>query len=184
MTEANGGDAAERLNRYWDDLLRDRAVHPGGPAAPAAGLDLDLAAAVRRLHALDDAPAPDPVLAARLWPALVSPAADAPATGDPTPVTAGAHALRLVHPALGRPLVELIAAALLLAVLGGSLGGRGGFPSLSGPVPTASAQETTATAVAATACLPSPTPWADSPAAPLGLADARPTSASTQRGCD
>jgi hypothetical protein len=53
-------DAAERLDRAWDDLLAAPAGDPtspdGHPGGPADGLVLS----VRRLHALDDAPAPDP----------------------------------------------------------------------------------------------------------------------------
>ena len=47
------------LRRYWDEIAR------GGPATPGA-LDPDLAATIRRLHALPDVPPPDPAFANRL----------------------------------------------------------------------------------------------------------------------
>jgi streptogramin lyase len=47
------------LRRYWDEIAR------GGPATPGA-LDPEVAAAIRRLHALPDVPPPDPIYARQL----------------------------------------------------------------------------------------------------------------------
>lgn len=54
------------LDWYWDRVFR------GDPAGPVPeGLDPELAASVRRVRALDSAPAADPAFASRLWEDLV-----------------------------------------------------------------------------------------------------------------
>jgi hypothetical protein len=143
-SEANGdATAADHLNHYWDALLRDGPVHPGGSPLPPNGLDPILAVAVQRVHALDDTPPPAPDFAAGLWTRLVATAGTerAESLAPVVPTAGGAHQLRFLHPIAGRPLVELIAAAILLAVLGGSLGGPGLFPRLTSASPTAAAAE-------------------------------------------
>ena len=65
--------AADRLNDYLD------AVATG--TAPSRDLDLALGATVECFFAADDAPAPPPELADRLWERLM----DAPASAELTP---------------------------------------------------------------------------------------------------
>jgi len=148
-----------------------------------------LADAVRRLHARDDAPAPDPAFAARLrrdlFPpgvaatqaASASPADDA-TTPTPAPLVPGGRVLPFLHPIARRPLAELVAAALLLAVLGGSLGGRGLLPNLGGgSPPTVAAHAAAVPTFPALSCVASPTPYpGEAPAAtpPLGTPSHRP----------
>ena len=116
--------AADRLDRYWDELVRGRAVHPGG--FDDHGLDPRLAHAVRRLHAGDDAPAPAPDFAERLRTVLGLAAGAAP----PVVVSRieGERAgCRRVLPGIGLPLAQIAAAAVIaLAILGGRLLGYGG----------------------------------------------------------
>jgi hypothetical protein len=54
----------DELRDYWDALVS------GAPAAET-GLDAELAATIRDVHALDDAPAPDPSLMSAVWRELV-----------------------------------------------------------------------------------------------------------------
>ena len=56
--------AIEAVSRYWNAVVRDAATQSGDDNGP-------LAATVRYLHAHDDAPAPDPTFAARLWQELM-----------------------------------------------------------------------------------------------------------------
>jgi hypothetical protein len=63
-----------KLRRYWDEIAR------GEPATPD-DLDPDLAALIRRLHALPDVPPPDPIFARRLRESLMH------ATTTPLPLT-------------------------------------------------------------------------------------------------
>ena len=137
-------DAADRLDRYWDEVVRGRAVHPGGPNADGPeGLDPRLALAVRRLHAEDDAPAPDAGFAARLRTALGLAAEATPPALTSTVNTARAGRLRVL-PGDGVPLAQVAAAAAIaLAILGGRLLGFG-----DAPVPTVTAAPAAATATA------------------------------------
>ncbi|MGE5620056.1 MAG: LolA family protein [Sphingomonadaceae bacterium] len=75
-------ETMERLNEYWDEIVRGTEGVPDRLDAPLAGT-------VRMIHALDDAPAPDPAFARRLWQEL----ADEPATPErlPGPGDASAH---------------------------------------------------------------------------------------------
>ena len=159
----DGENAAERLNHYWDTFLRDRTVHPGGPpSSPGNGLEPDLAAAVSHLHARDDTPAPAPEFAARLWRRLVPPTAE-PLPAPVAPVTRRAGHLPFLHPAAGRPLIELLAAALILALVGGSLGRSALFPHSTAASPTVSVQEAPRQLSPRdldSLCLASPTPHA------------------------
>src|SRR5688572_32793038 len=53
---------AQSMDRYWDEVFQ------GEPAGSDLGaLDPDLEATVRRVHALNVAPAADPAFASRLW---------------------------------------------------------------------------------------------------------------------
>jgi hypothetical protein len=122
MDERERNDV-ERLNRLWDAAL-DR-----GPAEP----DCDLAEAVSSLHAIDDAPEPDPVFLARLRNELL-------VVREPASVRAptGAQPLGLVWPApvtLPRPIARLAIAAIAAALLVAALSGGGRWLSGSGPAP-------------------------------------------------
>src|SRR5688572_4763752 len=68
----------DQLRRFWDGFVR------GAPAAPD-GLDPSLAETVRRLHALDDLPGPDPAFAERTWRRLQSDPGTASIVVMPTP---------------------------------------------------------------------------------------------------
>ena len=159
------------------DPVPDR--NPGPDLVPGRDIAPGLAAAVRRLHARDDAPAPDPAFALRLRRDLISLAAlpvDAASAAHakpasvaaPAPLGRGGQVLSLLPPLARRPLRELVAAALLLAVVGGSFGGRGLLPGLVPGSPTVAAQAAPASPPRPS-CPASPTPNA-SPAAtpPLG----------------
>jgi len=140
-------DVADHLDRYWDGILRRRAVHPGGLESNGLdGLDPRLALAVRRLHAADDAPAPDADFAARLRTALGLAAAATPPLVGPWG-DAERTRPRRVLPGGGLPLAQVAAAAVIaLAILGGRLLGFDGTA-----VPTVTA----APAVVETATAPS-----------------------------
>ena len=120
--------AADRLDRYWDDVVRRGAVHPGGLSADgsraADELGSDLALAVRRLHAEDDAPAPDRRFAARLGRELGLTATDAPDVSAARATGERAALVRLLA-GTGLPLPRLAAAAILLGIVGGRLFGFG-----------------------------------------------------------
>ena len=116
--------AADRLDRYWDLLIRRRAVHPGGIGA--GGLDPRLAHAVRRLHATDDAPAPAPEFAARLE-TVLGLAADAAPPAPASRIESEPTGRLRVLPGSGLPVAQVAAAAVIaLAILGGQLLGFGG----------------------------------------------------------
>jgi DNA-binding beta-propeller fold protein YncE len=68
----------DELRRYWDEIAH------GGGAAPG-NLEPELAATIRRLHAVPDVPAPDPDYARRLRRSLVV------ATSAPLPLGSTAH---------------------------------------------------------------------------------------------
>lgn len=145
-------DRADELNRWWDALVLGGAVDPDErPPVASAGADPALAVALRRLHALDDAPLPESAFGARLWQGLVAPV---PAREEPASSLVEASnrrvapPLRVVHPLGGGALGRMAAAAIVLAVLGGSLGGRGLIPTLTGGSPTVSAHEVSPTVVA------------------------------------
>lgn len=159
----NPDDAADAdaLDRAWDALVREPAVHPGGrrrvepapdPAGPPVpdGFDPALAAAIRRLHDRDDVAGPEAGFAAQLWQRLVAPTGpDRGATPAPSAArgTRGAHPLRFVQPQplAWSPLQLVAVAALLLALFGSSFGGRGLLPNLSGGSPTVSAERASPT---------------------------------------
>lgn len=182
--DPSAAGAADRLNAWWDAEVR-RAVHPGGGEG---ALETDLAPVVTRLHARDDAPPPDPAFADRLWRELVAPAvAGARPDSDPARSAPAAPSLGLVRPTAGRPLLELIAAAVLLALLGGGLHRDGRFPGFAVGSPTVSAHENAASVGTGLVipCFASPTP--SSRATKISethAAEVRstPTSASKMRG--
>jgi len=67
----------DQLGRFWDDLVQDPATAPDD-------LDPALAEPIQQLHALDDAPGPDPALMERMWREAVRQAdVTAPLTLDP-----------------------------------------------------------------------------------------------------
>jgi hypothetical protein len=68
----------DALMRYWDEVVRD---HPES----SADLDPIVADAIRRVHALDDAPAPDRFFVAELWEELMH------ATTHAFPLVPGGH---------------------------------------------------------------------------------------------
>lgn len=191
-------DAADRLNRFWDAATEARRglggrVHPGGAGAPGShdpdsgsdpesdpgsdpGSDVGsdagfvLGEAVRRLHRRDDAPPPDPAFAVRLWGDLVASAA-AEGAADPVLSRSGSRTVAFLHPGARRSVLELVAAVLLLVVLGGGLGGVlfPGLPGFGSRSPTVAAHNPPATAATATTteiprpgapCSASPTPAA------------------------
>jgi len=185
---ADDGAAADRLNRAWDAAVRGAVVHPGGRDGEDAG---DLARAVARLHARDDAPPPDPVFAARLWAGLVAPPGGAASAQEPPPRSAAvsARTLRLLPAGGLRPWPRLVAAAILLALLGGGLGRGGLFPGFVAASPTVAAAATTTLlhASVAPACAsptPAPTggPATDFPAAEVGTVTAVGEAACGRRG--
>jgi hypothetical protein len=109
-------ETTDELDRYWDDVVR------GDWATARRDLDPRLAAKVRRLHGLDDAPPPDPVFIERLQEALtgVPPRPSGAAFGPVSTTPNG----RMSRRALGRlirrpprrrwPAGQLATAALLL----------------------------------------------------------------------
>jgi hypothetical protein len=113
--DEQGRNDVERLNWLWDAALNPAPV----------GRDGELAEAIAALHAVDDAPEPDPLFLARLRSELLV---------EPEPATArmprGAQPIGLVWPApailpprsFARLAIAAIAAALLIAALSG--GGR------------------------------------------------------------
>lgn len=198
-------DAADRLNRFWDAATAARrgvgdGVHPGGAGADAGsnrgsnpgsdrgsdrGPDVGstagfvLGEAVRRLHLRDDAPPPDPAFALRLWGDLVASAAAAGAAASVSS-RSGSRTVAFLHPGARRSVLELVAAVLLLAVLGGGFGGvlfpglpgfGSGSPTVAAHNPPVTATTTTTTTTTATSttteiprpgapCSASPTPAA------------------------
>jgi hypothetical protein len=103
-------DAIDAVSRYWNALVRDAPTQSGDDNGP-------LAATVRYLHAQDDAPAPDPAFAARLWQELM----DQPhREAVPREQPAGPARHREASRRWRRPMV-LLAAALLAIVAAGSV---------------------------------------------------------------
>jgi mannose-6-phosphate isomerase-like protein (cupin superfamily) len=112
------------LRRYWDEIAR------GEPATPD-DLDPDLAALIRRLHALPDVPPPDPTFARQLRESLMH------ATTTPLPLTDPRTSLRRngqSAPPVRRPILSgfpvspvrwapayLVTALLVMLVLIGSV---------------------------------------------------------------
>lgn len=160
MPDRDDRPQADAIDRYWDEVFRGR---PAG-AAPDA-LDPDLAATVRRLRALDAAPAADPGFAARLWADLIR-GEEAPlpqplpeprrfeptmtATSLPMPFPLEAPRTRR------RGVAWFAAAALVIAALG--LGYRAFWPDptdRSLPIPAAAIP---ATAAPTPTAMPTPTP--------------------------
>lgn len=155
----------ECLNEYWDQYTN------GAP--PRAGEEPALAASVRRLHALDDSPAPDPAFADRLWEVLAGSAgaetepvlaaqalaggpeqATPPPTADaPRPETRPAWK-RLAFPAWGRYAswaANAAVFALWLGFFGLVIAGlvRMGPPTAGQPATPATAGAATTTAATA-----------------------------------
>lgn len=175
---ADDGAAADRLNRAWDAAVRGADVHPSGRDGDPGG---DFAVAVARFHARDNAPPPDPAFAARLWAGLVAPPDGAAPAQEPPSRSAAVSARTLcLLPAGGlRPWPRLVAAAILLALLGGGLGRGGLFPGFVAASPTVAAAATTTllhASVAPTCASPTPAPsgapTTDLPAPELGTATA------------
>jgi hypothetical protein len=110
----------ETLDRYWDAILA-RQVAP-----PIDDLDPELAAAVRRVHALDRSPAPHPAFASTLWEDLMhathASLASPPFAGPSLPSPAARRHVPMAIGAWREPgWSRLAAAVLLVALLAGSL---------------------------------------------------------------
>ena len=167
--------AAEALNGFWDDLVRGQGA-TRVDRSPPDSVDPTLATAVRRLHGLDETPAPDAEFPARLWQGLVSPSLAGQGAGQPpaeVPAPGGSQPLRLLHPTDGWSFGRLAtAAALILAVLGGTGGGRGLIPAFPGGSPTVSVGEPAPTAAVPDHPRPLATPSSDT----AGSASAHSTS--------
>lgn len=106
------GDAlVDRVNAAWDALV-------AGAPEPESALDPTLAATLRTLHALDDAPAPEAAFADRLW-QQIGPLAGQGAVADG--LSGGAarrwHRLPLASPSRWWPLAGLATAAVLVVGL-------------------------------------------------------------------
>ncbi len=143
--------AAEALNRRWDEVVRGGdldPVHPGGlPGDRSRHVLTDgalanqeaLARAIRRLHALDDAPPPAPAFAARLGRELgIDPAVIAPEAPTAPARVGHGRRLGLIEAGGWWPVAEL-AAVLVLAILGGRLLGDDIVPWSTGSSPTVAA---------------------------------------------
>ncbi len=105
----------ERLNSYWDDVIR-------GAEAEAQGLDPEMVATVQNLRALDDVPAPDPAFRRRLWQELIEDTTESDRLGGLEQVSPRRQPARrhIVFP--GRRSVAGLAAAVVLALaVGGYL---------------------------------------------------------------
>jgi len=166
----DGGDAATRLDRHLDALLR------AAPADPD-GLDADLAATVGRLTRLAADPEPDPAFAAGLRHALLAPTPGInhrPAAASSIVVAARPPALagptgRSTAALEGRRVGALLAtAALLLLTLAGviaasRLGGIGQGETRTGAATVAALQGEQANREAPTA----PTQAADDSLSPI-----------------
>jgi hypothetical protein len=139
-------DVAEqdRLNRFWDDLVRD--ADPRLPAQDDAALDPGLTAKIRRLHRLNDPSAPTPAFRRGLREQLFGREA-AIGSAPSTPVDWPAigpngrmpHTVvitdrpRVRKPRRWWPPLELAAAALLiLGLFGVYVGGHRALPALFG----------------------------------------------------
>lgn len=138
MTSRKGAAAeritADALDRFWDGLT---AGHPGGPSRPRDLLDPSLQRSVRWLRLIDATPGPDPVFASRLRAELIR------SQRAPVAISPAVDGRRFGCLARRRVLVELaVAAALLLAVLGGG-------PALNLPVSLDPAAPTVAASAAA-----------------------------------
>jgi hypothetical protein len=109
------------LRRYWDEIAR-------GEPAPPSGLDPELAAIVRRVHALHDVPPPDPAFAKRLEERLMATTTlSLPLGGTPDrngrnagPASPGTRRAVLIPPQRGVP-AHLVTALLVLIVVIGSV---------------------------------------------------------------
>lgn len=110
---------AEALDRHWD------AVFAGARDPVLDATDPGLAATVQRVHALDAAVEPHPVLATKLWEDLMS-AQTMTAPSGPTPrFLPRPSSIQESNPwlfvAAPRPIQRLAAAIVLIALLGASL---------------------------------------------------------------
>jgi hypothetical protein len=126
MNEHDESAAIERLNDAWDALL--------GRAAPAESVAEPQASAIRALHALDDAPDPDPVFVARLRTRLLT---DGEVGVTPSrrsiQSTGLVQAMPIVLPR--RTIVKLAVAAIAAALLIAALSGGGRWLSGNGHAP-------------------------------------------------
>lgn len=144
-SDAGGLDQAEALHRFWDELVRPDAVHPGGVLLPETGLEPALAVAVRRLHAAADAPAVSAAFADRLRRDLFAEGAADPRRRGGRAEAPG-RVLRFVSPVVGpwswrRAVAQAAMAAVLLAALLGGPDPHSWVPGLAGPTPTVAAEE-------------------------------------------
>lgn len=146
---------ADRLNAAWDGLHEVEVPlsltgvsHPGGPVAP-------LIAAVTRLAAIDDAPSPAPLFAARLQRELLG------RQETPRSIERSTRALGVL-PLGGRTaLYRLVAAAAFALLASGQLSGHGPLSRLTmtAESPTVSAQTAVAPfAGTLVSCIARPTP--------------------------
>jgi hypothetical protein len=110
------------LCRYWDEIAR-------GEPAPPSGLDPELAAIVRRVHALHDVPPPDPAFTNRLEESLMDTTTmSLPLGGTPDrngrnagPGRAGTRRAVLIPPRRGVPAYLATALLVLIVVIGSVL---------------------------------------------------------------
>lgn len=162
--------AADQLNRFWDAEPgaspggSPGTVHPGGVDLGGDGASVEtLAAAVRALQARDNAPAVDPGFAARLRRDLFAATPtgcgrEAPNESEPEPIAAGPRSLGFLPVGPRRPWLEVVAAALLLAIVGGGLGGGNVLPGIGSGSPTIAAHEAPAGTPPGGVCAIAPPP--------------------------
>ena len=141
---------ADRLNLVWDRRI-GWPVHPGGPLGEVRDDTSNdhtaaFAAALERLHAIDDAPPPDGIFAARLRGqlGLTQPAA----LPKPAPLVlpAGSGRNRFLAGHAWPPAQVAVAAAVVLLLVGGRLlGFDGGDAPPMTAAPTSSSPLTTVT---------------------------------------
>lgn len=116
-------DAVTALNDYWDTVVQDADTLARDDAAPPAGMDASVAAAVRSLHTHDDTPLADAAFAARLWQELMDQSRPRTVPGELHARGARHGPARRVRVGPWRPLALLGLAAALVVALAGSLSG-------------------------------------------------------------
>lgn len=105
-------ETIDRLDDYWDAVVRR-------DEADLRGLDPALAETVQQLHALDDAPVPDPAFGQQLWQELME---DGTASGQPNGLETAAvrwKPVRRPRVTLGRWPLAGVAAAILATLVAG-----------------------------------------------------------------